>query len=213
MTLKSLIRNSLIGLLAVFIVYVIFYMELDIPLMYFLYTPFQGTPIAQVCHLISMTFSPAAWLGVGILALAYAGMQIKNKKDCPAFALYWGADIVVAFALTALLKFTLARYRPIELINHNLYGFHFFSMQHNLNSTPSGHVALGFAALVGLGRRLKKQWIMALLVALAVVIALSKLIIADHYISDVIFGAYVGITSIYWTDYLLDHCKKCPRSA
>ena len=213
MTLKSLTRNSLIALFIVLIIYAIYYMELDIPLMYFIYTPLQGSALAQACHWISLIFSPECWLAIGILALAYAGMQIKNKKGCPAFALYWGADIIVAFVITAILKFTLARYRPIELINSNLYGFHFFSMQHNINSTPSGHVALGFAALFGLGRRLKKSWLMCLFMLLAVLIAISKLIIADHYVSDVILGVYVGITSVYWTDFLLNHCKKCPPSA
>ncbi len=213
MTLKSLIRNSLIGLVIVLIVYALFYMELDIPLMYFIYTPFVGTSLAALCHLIREIFAPLNWLIIGVIALLYAGMKIKNKQGCPAFVLYWGADIVAAFILTTLLKIILGRYRPIELMNSNLYGFHFFSLQHNLNSSPSGHATLAFAGLFGLGRRLKNRLIMTALILLAVLIALSRLIIADHYISDVILGAYVGITTVYWTDFLLDHFKRCPPSA
>ncbi len=212
MTLTSLTRNTLISFLIVLVIYTLFYMELDIPLMYFIYTPFIGTGLAEACHLISMVFAPLNWLMIGLIALGYAGMQIKNKQGCPAFAMYWGADIVVAFILTTILKMVLARYRPIELLNHNLYGFHFFSMAHDLNSTPSGHTTLAFAGLFGLSRRLKKSGLTTLLIFIAVLIGLSRLIIADHYVSDIILGAYLGITTVYWTDFILDHWKKCPQS-
>jgi membrane-associated phospholipid phosphatase len=212
MTLKSLTRNSLIGLLIVLLIYGLFYMELDIPLMYFIYTPCVGTALASLCHLVSIIFAPLIWLAIGVIALAYAGMKIKNKQGCPGFALYWGAEITIAFILMTVLKVILARYRPIALMTDNLYGFHFFSMQHNINSTPSGHATMAFAGLFGLGRRLKSQPLMILFLLIATLVAISRLIIGDHYISDVILGAYLGITSVYWTDFLLDHYKKCPQS-
>ena len=209
MTLKSLTRNTLIGLIIVLLIYALFFMELDIPLMYFIYPPFVGTILAEVCVIIRAVFSPSIWLIIGLIALGYAGWQIKSKKSCPAFALYWGADILVAFIVTTMLKIVLARYRPIELINANLYGFHFFSMTHNFNSTPSGHATLAFAGLFGLGRRLKNHFIMMVLILIAILICVSRLLIADHYISDIILGAYIGVTCVYWTDFILDHCKKC----
>ncbi len=212
MTLKSLTRNSLIGLLIVLLIYGLFYMELDIPLMYFIYTPCVGTALASLCRLVSIIFDPLIWLAIGVIALAYAGMKIKNKQGCPAFALYWGAEITIAFILMTVLKVILARYRPIALMTDNLYGFHFFSVQHNINSTPSGHATMAFAGLFGLGRRLKSQPLMILFLLIATLVAISRLIIGDHYISDVILGAYLGITSVYWTDFLLDHYKKCPQS-
>ncbi len=213
MTLKTLTRNSLIGLALVIIVYALFYLWLDIPLMYFIRAPFAGTFIAQLCNIIGLVASPMLWFIIGVIALMYTGYQFKNKQTCPAFTLYWGCDIVAAFILTTALKIILARYRPIELLDDNLYGFHFFSMQHDLNSTPSGHTTMAFAGLFGLARRLKKSWLTPLLMIVAVLIALSRIIVADHYISDVILGGYVGLTSVYWVDFILDHYCPCPRSA
>lgn len=208
MPLKELFKNTLISFAILFVIYFVFFYELDIPLMYFIYEPFVGTPLAHVCFILSKAGAPSNWFVLGLIALIYAYFQHRKGRLPQAEpALRWGAAVVVAFILLAFLKVALGRYRPIALLTDNLYGFHFFSLKQDAQSTPSGHATLAFAGLFGLSRLWKKWWITGLLLIPAVLIALSRLVIADHYVSDVIFGAYLGILSVVWVNELITRIK------
>ncbi|NCX93895.1 MAG: phosphatase PAP2 family protein, partial [Gammaproteobacteria bacterium] len=47
------------------------------------------------------------------------------------------------------------------------------------------------------------RWLGILALVLAVLIAISRVIELDHYPSDVIFGAYVGILSVYYVQFFM----------
>lgn len=208
MPLKALFKNTLISVVILFIVYMIFFYELDIPLMYFIYEPFVGTLLAHVCTIMSKAVGPYNWFVLGLIALVYVyGQHRKGKLREAEPVLRWGAAVVTAFIVLAILKVTLGRYRPIALLTDNLYGFHFFSFKHDGESTPSGHATMSFAALFGLSRLWKKGWITGLLLLPAILIALSRLVIADHYVSDVFFGAYLGVLSVIWVNEMITLVK------
>jgi len=81
----------------------------------------------------------------------------------------------------------IGRVRPSEA---GVFAYHPFSWDSEYASLPSGHTAAAFSALVALGALFPRArpvlWIYA------IVIALSRVIIAAHFPSDVIIGAAVG---------------------
>ena len=38
---------------------------------------------------------------------------------------------------------------------------------------------------------------------LAIVIAFSRIVTLNHYLSDIIFGGYIGLLSVYWSQWIL----------
>ena len=104
-------------------------------------------------------------------------------------------SIILATIIGALLKYGLARYRPIELLEHHLYGFHFFSMKHAYNSTPSGHALAIFAGLMPFVWYCR--YALFPVVVLGIILMLSRLVHLDHYLADVWLGAWVGTASAF----------------
>jgi len=95
------------------------------------------------------------------------------------------------------LKYLLARYRPVMLFEHNLYGLHFFSSKWAENSTPSGHTVRAFSLLTAVS--LLHRRFAAVFLSVAALIGVSRVLVTDHYPSDVLFGAYIGIFTALWT--------------
>ena len=93
------------------------------------------------------------------------------------------AGFIFSGLITTALKFIIARARPFEP--------HYWPFGQVLDySFPSLHTAIVFAALPVLDKKfpsIKNYWI-----AIAVFVALSRLYLGAHYISDVVAGAIIG---------------------
>ncbi len=114
--------------------------------------------------------------------------------------LYLLVTVISSGLICDLIKYLLARARPVELFTHKIYGFHFF---HNVSiypwsphittwfSFPSGHSTTAAAVSMGVSllwpRYAKNAFIFAML------IALSRLMLTRHYLSDVMAGLYLGV--------------------
>jgi undecaprenyl-diphosphatase len=123
-----------------------------------------------------------------LLVLLILGLQIKNKDKKTSF------NFILAMILTGLLvffiKLLVARERPFELVEY------FLNTGVQDYSFPSNHTAIIFAMLPFLikeVRKLKYFWII-----LAVLVAYSRLYFGMHYLSDVIFGALIGLGAGYY---------------
>lgn len=196
------VKLTLAWLIITVIVYAIFYKWLDIPFMYFISHDYQ-TNFYSFSKILKLIFTPELWFLVGVICCIYVWSANKNPKlRFKEYVLPFGINLVFAFILTFIIKICLARYRPIELFNNNLYGFHYFSLSSNSNSTPSGHTVMAFALFFTFARFFKKTLITTLCMIIPILVALSRLALADHYTSDVILAAYVGIISVFWGEWI-----------
>ncbi len=204
---KTVLTSSLLWGLFTGALYEGFFRKFDQAILYWVQA--QSFHVLKIFFsVLSQIFSPAHWVGLGMVGvLIFLALTVK-EKCCQGNDLkpskwrlklgFLGFSIMLAAIVGTLLKFGLARYRPEMLLEKNLYGFHFFSIQHEDSSSPSGHTTLSFAGLLAIGYLLKRPWITVLLVLLGLLIGLGRIILSAHYTSDVILGIYVGSICTYW---------------
>ncbi len=214
MSTKKLAYHTLIGFIILGIVYFILYTWFDVPLLYLIYTPVINTVLTPVSELLSAVFSPECWVIVGLAAIAYSIIQTRRSDSLQHERLLrFGLTIIATSVLLFVLKVLFGRYRPDLLFTSDLYGFHPFSFTHNAESTPSGHATMAFCGFYSISRLLKKSWLTSLLLLCAVCVAIAKLLLADHYVSDILFGGYLGIVSVLWMEVILNHTLPHARIA
>ncbi|HLI19979.1 MAG TPA: phosphatase PAP2 family protein, partial [Stellaceae bacterium] len=104
------------------------------------------------------------------------------------------AFVFVAIALPGILadimKPVFGRARPVLLFRENLFGFAWGGAHANNWSFPSGHSITVAALAVALYAIYPPLWPAYALLALAVMA--SRIVLDQHYLSDVIAGAYIG---------------------
>lgn len=117
--------------------------------------------------------------------------------------------LFVAVALSGIvadiIKIIVARYRPMMLFEANLYGFDFFRIGHEYNSFPSGHVTTVFSIAAALSLFFPKY--RAHFFCYAFIVSISRVVIEAHYVSDVIAGAYIGVTTVFFLTWLYRRYK------
>jgi membrane-associated phospholipid phosphatase len=101
------------------------------------------------------------------------------------------------------LKVVFGRARPYVWLAGDDSGFGFFRYGAKFASFPSGHTTTSMAAALAFGV-VFPRWRPAFLLA-ALLIALSRIVLDVHYLSDVIAGALLGGAVAFW---LLQHFKK-----
>lgn len=116
-------------------------------------------------------------------------LAVKNRLWAMRM-LFFSLAIAVSGLLNTLLKMIAGRNRPIQLFEHDLYGFGFFGTAYETMSFPSGHSLTVFAVATALTLVFPRAGFVAYPAALA--IALSRVVITSHFVSDIIAGALVG---------------------
>jgi membrane-associated phospholipid phosphatase len=154
--------------------------------------------INSLASIISYIFSPKIWIIIGAIAVFISTYQYLKMKICSKNICILALTLIFATIVATVLKVVVARYRPEMLIFNNQYGFHFFSIKKAYNSMPSGHTTLSFAGLLAIANFFNRKYITVLAITIACFIAVSRIIILDHYISDVIVAIYIGIFSYMW---------------
>lgn len=98
--------------------------------------------------------------------------------------------------LVNIIKMIVGRTRPIQDEQFGEYGFAPFTLDSHYHSFPSGHANTVFALAIALAffvPRLRK-----ILLALAALVAFSRVAITRHYLSDILAGGAFGIWTTYW---------------
>ena len=136
---------------------------------------------SPVLDYLSSLFTNYSSVLVIIIVLISLFLLNKKKRE---WILPLGLSIVFSYLITYVLKFIIARPRPLGIIKimplTNLIDYSF----------PSAHVAIAFAALPILNKtypKLKLLWILS-----ACFVAFSRIYMQVHYLTDVLSGALVG---------------------
>lgn len=138
-------------------------------------------------------FAFSALIGfVAVVALGrgHATWHGGSLKGIAERALYFIAAIAISGLADQVLKHLIGRARPRLLPIDGPFHFAPFSAVDVLASFPSGHTTSAFAAAVALAS-MRPDWRGRLLAA-AVLIGVSRVLVGAHYPSDVVAGAALG---------------------
>ncbi len=134
--------------------------------------------------------------GLGALALVVAGVMTDDPARAAHYRrLAWALAFVFAAVLLSglvadVIKLLAGRARPKLLAEAGVFGFEPLGLHADRQSFPSGHATTA-AALAAALAWLGVVW-RGPLVAFALVIAASRVVINAHYLSDVIAGLSIG---------------------
>jgi len=173
----------------VILLFVISYIFADIKVALYFHT-LSNTWLYNTFNVIT-DFGESQWyLIAGML------LFIVFRKTNP-FRAYSGLFLSLSVAVSGvsadIIKYLAGRARPILYFSDRLYGFSSFHMEYEWISFPSGHAATGFSVALVL-MTLYPKWRMLFFFA-GLMIAFSRIFLTQHYISDVIFGSFLGIAS------------------
>lgn len=194
----SALRNWLIGLASVIAATTISYLWLDQPLALLFHAQVQHPePFVKLSHLPDpfVPLAVATFVCLGLWNLS--GRVLSRLQNA---ALLCSLSLLVAEATKAQLKFVFGRTWPDTWFQRNpsfiqdgVYGFNFFHGGTEYASFPSGHMAITCAVVSVLWRFYPAWRTLYILGALA---AAAGLVAANfHFLSDVIAGGFVGVSS------------------
>nr|WP_295902177.1 phosphatase PAP2 family protein [uncultured Bdellovibrio sp.] len=133
------------------------------------------------------TWAFAKWVAPRISALR----KHSNRVD---FYRRWGLNFFVALIvsglITHIIKFTAGRQRPHKTPNFDPFIFNPFTTHWHWHSFSSGHSQVIFTAATMMSvafPRFRWFWI-----PFAMLICVTRIVVHDHFLSDIIFGACVG---------------------
>jgi lipid A 4'-phosphatase len=124
-------------------------------------------------------------------------VSMRAFSAIPAFLF---VSIATSGLIVDLLKFILGRPRPKLLFNSGVYDFAWLGMHPDFWSFPSGHSA----TIVALMTALWCLWPRHLLfyVVVAFLVALSRIAVGAHYLSDVLAGAVIAVLTTQGTAWI-----------
>jgi len=105
-------------------------------------------------------------------------------------------SIAGAGVIAALLKYLIGRARPSQFLEHGAYYVSPATVDSEFASFPSGHSTNLFALAFSLAVFFPRARIPLLLLAAG--IALSRVIIGEHFLSDFVGGALLAFLFVTW---------------
>lgn len=158
-------------------------------------------PVAISCRSIDkkirLAFDVIAAFGYALfylIAFFLAALVFKyvyKSNYYSLVSLFFFLSIAGSGLVADALKFILGRSRPNLLWKENIYYFHFFQIERDMTSFPSGHATTITSLMLALYFFYPKY--KYFYIAAAILVAGSRVLIAAHYLSDVVFGAYLGL--------------------
>lgn len=139
--------------------------------------------------------------GIGLILFRLLAGRARGFRARQAFR--WtsvvSGFVFIAVATTGLatvaLKYLIGRARPKLIADHGVFSFQPFGLDADFAGFPSGHANTAVALAICLIFLWPRFW--PWFVALAAVIASSRIIVGAHYPSDVVAGACLAILTTY----------------
>lgn len=195
--MNRLIKRSFALIVFVGIIYCLCYFFVDKKLAIAMHALASDTAFETAFQYISFIGSAVIWVPLSVLGFIIFGIWRLRKNSSVARAgLFVSFCMLVSMLISGILKVLLARYRPDLFFSQGLYGFHFLSTQYDITSTPSGHASRMFTLALAVSM-VWRRW-MPLLFIIAIFVALSRIVVDAHYLSDVFLGAMIGVLVPIW---------------
>jgi membrane-associated phospholipid phosphatase len=194
----NLLKKTAVAAALCALAYVVLFFFVDRAVVLWIHNNCQDTWLPVVGKYLSYS-AQGPLIRVG-LALCFILILITDsglKRRETRVLLYICICGAIAITIGDALKYLLGRYRPIMLFDHDLYGLRLFSKKWVMNSTPSGHTIRAFSILTAVSLVFRRFAVV--FISIAAIIGLSRVAVTDHYPSDVLFGAYIGIFTALWT--------------
>jgi membrane-associated phospholipid phosphatase len=166
------------------------------------FVAFIGVHATNLCYVFILPFF--IW---------YFYLRLNNKKTkFNHFLGQFSLSLVFAFFIKSTLKYIFGRTSPLLeherylsfIADPNSYYFHFFDITGQGASFPSGHMCIFSALMLTISIYYKKLSPICLILAIGL---FTGLLYFDlHYLSDLVVGTYIGITTALGL-YLLDKTK------
>ena len=155
---------------------------------------------------IGEIFTSKLWLLLMILSFIAGLIGYKYNSKISKNLFFFSLSVFISFIFTSIFKVIIGRYRPYVFFDGiNIMPYHHFCLKKDeSHSAPSAHTAFAFAALFSFSKIINKKSIALLCAIIAIIIAFSRIIALRHYLSDVIFGGYIGIFSVYWSEFIFN---------
>jgi len=200
--MKNLQRRHIIIFVLFLIATVMSYFFLDIPVARWCRR--LDRSILDIAEIVTEFGKSTAYLIVSFLLFVY--FKFYRKKEIYANqSMFVFASVASSGIFVDLVKWIAGRYRPVMLFDLDLYGFTFFRTGYEWTSFTSGHAVTAFSLAFSLSILFPKGRFFFFPAAVA--IAASRVLLASHYLGDVIFGAYIGIASVYLLKAFFDRRK------
>lgn len=167
---------------------------LDLPLAIF----FHGIGDTSLARIASFTTDGglAVWYLVGAAIFFLLSRFVLHNRQVAMMAAFMFASVAASGVVTDILKVLFGRTRPKLLFSDHLFQFHWLKFGAKWNSFPSGHSTSVAAAMVALCL-LAPRW-RFLVIPLGLALIATRVITTSHYLSDTLFGIYVGATITVW---------------
>lgn len=147
--------------------------------------------------------------GLGIIyfsafaVLIFFFRYVKKHPEWEAKTWFLLLGLSIPTALCIVIKMVLGRARPNMFLQGNgqFYGFYGFQLDAHFWSFPSGHTTTIISVVLSLGILFPRYFSPLLILGLAV--ALSRVLLTHHYLSDVLFTVYLTLMEIGCLLYVL----------
>ena len=201
---KALWRSWLVCLVVTAVATPLCIEYVDRPVALFFAQRFLDTPARDALVWLVLPFGPLVL--VAYLVLIGSGLSALSGHKMPRLSRRLSIPLVtvgLAMGCELMLKVIFARSEILPTFLYvKQYGFDFLHYRDGWRSFPSG-TAIGLFALSGILLVHRSRWrLFALFVA--GVVSIVIVIVSYHWVSDVIAGAFVGLTIGYATGSILD---------
>jgi membrane-associated phospholipid phosphatase len=164
------------------------YHYVDIPVAEF-FRDYRGTLFYKTANILTR-LGDGHWYLVPPLLLFF--FYRKRSVIIARASLFVFATSAVSGILVNLLKILFGRFRPKLYFREELYGFDWFHLGHAYNSFPSGHsttVIGGWLAFTLIAPKYRVAFL-----SVGVLLALTRVAVTAHYVSDILAGGFLGAT-------------------
>ncbi len=200
--LSLLWRYVSLSLLCVLILCALSWIYLDIPIAEFFH---QVRIFRKPSKYITILGNSGLWIFVAVLGLIYGWIN-KNRRSYMDKFLTMILALSTSGLIVNVMKMAIGRYRPRAWVHQAIYKIDPFMVTYSKCSFPSGHTQTIFAVMVSLSFIFPKgRWVF---LSLAILVSATRIALTNHFLSDVLMGAYIGGISAFlcythrdiWTD-------------